>query len=75
MITITDRVHHASAVLALHYETRSGDDERDQAIDIISDILHLCDARGWDVAPILATANMHRDAEVEEEAMTRRQHH
>ncbi len=45
MITISNRVHHASTVLALHYETRSGHDKRDQAVDIIADLLHLCDAR------------------------------
>ena len=77
MRTINDRVHHTSAMLTLHYERLSGEDGRDQAVDTISDILHLCDARGWDVAPILATAHMHHHAEVEEEALAkaRRRHH
>ena len=77
-MTNTERSHYVSTMLEVTYEWRSGECERDQAVDVVADIFHLCDARGWDMTEVLRIAHLHHSAEVEEAAAAkseRRSHH
>jgi hypothetical protein len=67
-MTNQERSHYVSTMLEVTYEWRSGECEQDQAVDVVADIFHLCNARGWDAAEVLRIARMHHAAEVNEDA-------
>ena len=55
-MTQHDRAQLAVLILWSHYRRRSGPEEQGQILDAISDMLVLCDLRGYDVADMLRGA-------------------
>jgi hypothetical protein len=56
------RAHWALA--ALHaFHTATGVDEEDALPDLLCDLMHLADRKGWDFDPELERARMHYEAE------------
>ncbi len=62
--SISNRSHYAGLILDLAYSGRSGDSTECQAIDIVADIIHLCDKEGLSFAEIIRMAEIHHQAEL-----------
>ncbi len=65
--SISNRSHYAGLVLDLAYSGRSGDCTETQAIDIVADIMYLCDHDGISFAEIIRMAKIHHQAELSDE--------
>lgn len=68
--TNEDRADWAEDALE-YYSERVGDTAEEQptaVVDLLGDLMHFCNRRGFNFSTLLATAEMHYDAETEEEA-------
>jgi hypothetical protein len=58
-----DRVDYRLEIVLAPYDDDEPDEPGQPVRDLLTDVLHLCDAKGWDIQELLANAAWMRDEE------------